>query len=78
MFSNHLRPTILKHVENKPGRVITSEVIALLVRDAWAHSITPVGGFKKTGISPFNPSAVDDRMLAPAKVFKPTNDDSSS
>ena len=37
-----------------------------------------LGGFKKTGISPFNPSAVDDRMLAPAKVFKPTNDDSSS
>ena len=80
-FKTHYPKACRKYIVNNPGRVITSEVIALLVCDAWAHSITPVnilGGFKKTGISPFNPSAVDDRMLAPAKVFKPTNDDSSS
>lgn len=79
-FKVHYPKACRKYLMNNPGRVITSEVIASLVCDTWAHSITPVnilGGFKKTGISPFNPSEVDDRMLAPAKVFKPTNDDSS-
>ena len=49
-----------------PGRVITSEVIASLVGETWAHSITPVNilrGFKKSGISP---NEVSDRMLAAA------------
>ena len=80
-FKTHYPKACRKYTFNNPGRVITSEVLASLVCDAWAHSITPVNilaGFKKTGISPFNPSEVDDRMLAPAKVFEPTNGDSSS
>ena len=64
-----------------PGRVITSEVRASLVGETWAHSITPMNilsGFKKSGISPLNPSEVSDRMLTPAAIFKPSSDASAS
>lgn len=64
-----------------PGRIITSEVLASLVGDTWPQALTPVNilsGFKKSGISPMNPSEVSDRMLAPATVFKPSNCESSS
>ena len=50
-----------KYIMENPGRVITSEVIASLVGETWAHSITPMNilsGFKKSGISPLNPSEV--------------------
>ena len=48
-----------KYLMANSGRVITSEVIASLVSETWAQSITPVNilsGFKKSGISPLNPS----------------------
>ena len=70
-----------KYIMENPGRVITSEVIASLVGETWAHSITPMNilsGFKKSGISPLNPSEVSDRMLTPAAIFKPSSDASSS
>ena len=79
MFSSRLKPIIPKLADH-PGRVITSEAIASLVGDAWAHSITPVNilsGFKKSRISPLNPSEVSDRMLAPSKVFKASSVDKS-
>ena len=66
-----------KFIRDNPGRVITSEVIASLVGDTWAQSVTPMNilsGFKKSGISPFNLSEVSDRMLAPAKVFAPSEE----
>ena len=55
---------------SNPGRVVTTDVIAALVADAWPHSFSPVNilsGFKKSGIFPFNPGEVCDRMLAPSK-----------
>ena len=70
-----------KYIMENPGRVITSEVIASLVGETWAHSITPMNilsGFKKSGISPLNPSEVSDRMLTPAAIFKPSSDASAS
>ena len=39
-----------------------------MVGQAFPNAVTPVNilsGFKKTGIYPFNPNAVDDRQLAP-------------
>jgi hypothetical protein len=66
-----------KYIMENPGRVITSEAIMSLVGGTWAQSITPMNilsGFKKSGISPLNPSEASDRMLAPAKVFKPSSD----
>ena len=79
-FKTHYSKACRKYLADHPGRVITSEAIASLVGDAWAHSITPVNilsGFKKSGISPLNPSEVSDRMLAPSKVFKPSSVDKS-
>ena len=53
-------------------------MIASLVGDTWAQSITPMNILKKSRISPLNPSEVSDRMLAPAKVFKPSEATASS
>ena len=64
-----------------PGRVITSEVIALLVGETWAQSVTLLNilsGLKKSGISLLNPSEVRDRMLAPSMASNPTSDIASS
>ena len=59
-----------------PGRVVTEDILAALVGDAFAQSHTPLnilGGFKKAGIYPFNPGEVSDRQLAPSKaLMKPT------
>ena len=55
-----------------PGQVVTEDVLAALVGEAFVQSHTPLnilGGFKKTGIYPFNPEA-SDRQLAPSKALK--------
>lgn len=68
-FSKECRRYIAKH----PGRVITEEVLASVVGEAYVQSHTPLNvlsGFKKTGVYPFNPGAVSDRQLAPSKVFQ--------
>ena len=70
-----------KYMMANPGRVITSEVIALLVGETWAQSVTPLNilsGFKKSGISPLNPNEVSDRMLAPCMASNPTSEIASS
>ena len=56
-----------------PGRVVTEDVLAALVGEAFAQSHTPLnilGGFKKTGIYPFNPGEVSDRQLAPSMALR--------
>ena len=71
-FSKVCRQYMAKH----PGRVITEDILASLVRDAFTRSHTPLnilGGFKKAGIYPFNQGEVSDRQLAPLKMLiKPT------
>ena len=55
-------------MKHNPGRVITTDILASVVGQAFPNAFTPVNilsGFKKTGIYPFNPNAVDDRQLAP-------------
>jgi hypothetical protein len=63
-----------------PGRVVTEDILAALVSDAFAQTHTPLnilGGFKKAGIYPFNPGEVSDRQLAPSKALK-TNPSSAN
>ena len=51
------------YVRQYPGRVITTDVLASMVAQAYPTSFTPVNvlsGFKKAGMYPFNPSEVDD------------------
>ena len=55
------------------GRVITTDVLASMVAQAYPTSFTPVNvlsGFRKAGVYPFNPSEVDDRQLAPSTAFQ--------
>ena len=60
-------------MRQRPGRVITTDVLASMVAQAYPTSFTPVNvlsGFKKAGVYPFNPSEVDDRQLAPSTAFQ--------
>ena len=59
---------------DNPGMVITSDVLASIVAEAWPRSFTQLNimsGFRKSGLFPLNPSMVDDRCIAPSKVFQP-------
>ena len=69
MFSKACTSYISKH----PGRVITADILASLVAEAWPLSFTALNimsGFKKCGLFPLNPSTVDDRRLAPSRAFR--------
>ena len=73
-FKSHFSKACHLYLSKYPGRVITTDVIALLVAEAWPHSFTQVNilsGFRKCGIFPINPGAVSDRQLAPSKALYP-------
>ena len=56
-------------MKQNPGKVITADLLASMVGQAYPTAFTPVNilsGFKKMGIYPFNPSSVDDRQLVPS------------
>ena len=62
-----------KHVMERPGRVVTADIFASLVGEAWPLSITPLNimsGFRKCGIQPFNPGEVGDRVLKVSQGVK--------
>ena len=66
-------PYNLTFLTKDPGQVITTDILASHVADAWLHSHTLLNimsGFKKCGIYPFNPSAVEDRQTDPSKAFR--------
>ena len=51
------------YMKQHPGRVITTDVLALMVGQAYTSAFTPVNvlsGFRKTAIYLFNPSSVDN------------------
>ena len=53
-FKTNYSKACRRYLGDNPGRVITSEVLASLVADAWPLSFTPVNilsGFKKSGIT---------------------------
>uniref|UniRef100_A0A1X7SKR4 HTH CENPB-type domain-containing protein n=3 Tax=Amphimedon queenslandica TaxID=400682 RepID=A0A1X7SKR4_AMPQE len=84
-FKANFNKACSNYMAKYPGRVVTNDKLAALVADAWPHSFTTLNilsGFKKCGLFPFNPSAVDDRRLAPSKPFcvpqESTEDDNES
>ncbi len=73
-FKSHFFKSCHMYLTKHPGRVITTDVLASIVAEAWPHSFTPLnilGGFKKCGVYPINPGAVSDRQLAPSKAICP-------
>ena len=61
-----------KYLSNHPGQVITTDVLASLLAQAWPESVTPINvmsGFRKCGIYPLNPGEISDRQLAPSHAF---------
>ena len=54
------------YMTQHPGRVITTDVLASMVAQAYPTSFTPVNvlsGFKKAGVYTFNPSEVDQGQI---------------
>ena len=67
-----------KYLSSHPGQVITTDVLASLLAQAWLESITPVNvmsrGFR---IYPLNPGEISDRQLKPSHAFRPATDSKS-
>ena len=79
-FKANFSKACAMYIAKNPGRVITTDLIASLIGSAWPSSHTPVNimsGYRKSGVYPLNPGAIDDRDLAPSKAFqcpkKPTS-----
>ena len=55
------------YIAAHPGQVITTDLIASILAQAWPESLTldNMSGFKKCG----NPGEITDRQLAPSKAF---------
>ena len=73
-FKVHFSKACHRYLCSHPGQVITTEIIASLLKEAWHQALTPVNvmsGFKKCGIHPLNPGEISDRQLAPSKAFTP-------
>ena len=71
-FKTNFNKACSKYMSQNPGRVVTVDVIASLVAEAYAASFTPMNimkGFKKTGVWPINPGEVTDRQIAPSKAL---------
>ena len=72
-FKSYFSKFCTTFLANNHGQVITPDMLASLVAEAWPHSHTSLNimsGFKKCGIFPFNPSAVEDRQTDPSKAFR--------
>ena len=75
-FKAFFSKSCTSYLTKYPGRVITTDMIASLVATAYSNAFIPnniMGGFRKTGIFPINPGAVDDKMLSPSKAFVEQN-----
>lgn len=71
-FKSNFNKACSNYMSKNPGRVVTEDLIASLVSEAYVASFTPIyimKGFKKTGVWPINPGEVTDRQFAPAKAF---------
>ena len=73
-FKDNFSKACGKYLAKHPGWVVTADIIASLVGEAWPASLTPVNilsGFKKFGIYPLNPGEVNNRQLALSKAVLP-------
>ena len=76
-FKSHFHKACKQYTGEIPGQVVTVDVLASLVGKAWSQSLTPINimsGFRKCGIYPLNLGQIDDRQLAPSKVFSKSAD----
>ncbi len=72
-FITHFSKACHAYLAQYPGRVITTDVLASLVAEAWPQSLTSLNilsGLRKCGICPINPGAVSDHQLPPFKAVK--------
>lgn len=72
-FKTYFSKVCRQYIAKNPGRVVTEEVFASLVGEAFGQSHTPLNilsGFKKNGIYPFNPGEIRDRQLAPSTALR--------
>ena len=72
-FKTSFSKACRRYLGQHPGRVITADVLAALVAEAYQYSHTALNimsGFRKTGTHPLNPGEVSDRQLAPSKIFQ--------
>ena len=77
LFKSAFSQACHKYVMQQPGRIVTTDVLASLVGEAWPCSFTPLNilsGFRKCGIQPFNPGKVGDRTLAASKGVTPESE----
>ena len=75
-FKSNFSKACTYYIASHPGRVITTNILASLITEAWPCSFTLLNimsGFRKCGLFPLNPSAVDDRQCAPSKAFRATS-----
>ena len=71
-FKSFFSKACHQYMAKNPGHVITEDILATVVSEAFAQSHTPLnilGGFKKSGIYPFNPGEMSDRQIAPSKAL---------
>ena len=69
VFKSNFSKACSGYLGKNPSRVITTNIIASLIATAWPNSLTPnnnMGGFRKTGVFPLNPGAIDDKQLRPS------------
>ena len=65
-FKTNFSKACSKYLVKHSGRVITNDVLASLVAEAWPKAFTAVNvmaSFKKTGVYPLNPGKVTNRQL---------------
>ena len=80
-FKGNFSKACGKYLAKHPGRVVTADILASLVGEAWSAPVNILSGFKKCGIYPLNPGEVNDRQLAPSKAVRPqpaTPDDTNT
>ncbi|XP_011403833.1 PREDICTED: stress response protein NST1-like [Amphimedon queenslandica] len=71
-FKTNFSKSCSSYISKHPGRVVTADILSALVAEAWPISFTTLNimsGFRKCGLFPHNPSAVDDRQMAPSKAL---------
>jgi len=72
-FKNIYYQECQRFMKLNPGLNITKYNIAELTSKPYLKALSPenlTSAFKKTGISPFNKSAIDDSKIAPSTIFR--------